>query len=299
MTTTSTKRPFRIRTITAFVTFTSDDFFIDEGTSKFYNKMNNCIGIVRKLETNLTDSGYEVQTVRIATNPFGEWLTQGSWDGDDDNLPLRDGAEMKKDDSIAFRLRLINDVLDTNGINFFSFGPSTNPYHTTAICPQIVATSDKFSCSANIDFGDIDSARAAASCMKKISVIGSKRSHLKGGLGNFRFCAVSCVDTVPFFPGAKTPSNDSSDRVSFSIGLENGNYARKMFLGAKSIHNIKSAIHSEMRKDLLPIQEICFAFVNDIEYSTEFLGIDTRYILCISLYHRNSFPLTRISSQSC
>ena len=278
------KRPFRIRTITVFVTLTHDDFHVDESTTppvgdtptpKVYDKLDECSSILRKLETNLINSGYEVQTVRISTNPFGEWLTEDECVGNESDPPHK-SARVDTDAAIRRKLQLLNRLLDDHRINFFSCGPSTNPLHTIEICPQIIESSVKFSCSAKIDCGDISGARAAAACIQTISTLGNNTNanHLKGGLGNFRFCAASCVDTVPFFPAAKSPTNEAS--YSFAIGLENGGFARELLLGAKSISNIKSVFHSEMRKELLPIQEVCLAFVRDVKYSIEYLGIDTR-----------------------
>lgn len=275
---TTIKRPFRIRTITVFVTLTADDFhgvdanssvMGDTNTPKIYSKMNKCCAILRKLETNLINSGYEVQTVRISTNPFGEWLTR--------DIGNVDTERIDQDATVRWKLHLLNSILDDHCINFFSCGPSTKPIHTIEICPQIVELSDKFSCSAKIDFGDIEGARAAAICIQKISTLGinTDSRHLKGGLGNFRFCAASCIDTVPFFPGSKSPTNES--RYSVAIGLENGEYVRQLLLRAKSISNVKGVFHSEMRKELLPIQETCMKCVrDDSEYPFEFLGIDTR-----------------------
>ena len=271
-----TKRPFRIRTITVFITLTPDDFNgvvestagLMEETSDIYSKIHECSNILRKLEKNLIDSGYEVQTVRISTNPFGEWLTRDSERFNTEKNHSQICATM----DILRKLHLLNSLLDDYGINFFSCGPSTNPIHTIEICPQIIATSAKFSCSAAVDFGDSDAARAAAACIQKISTLGNNAS-LHGGLGNFRFCAASCIDTVPFFPGAKSPMNAKN---SIAIGLENGGYARQLLLGAKNISNIQGIFHRDMRNELLPIQEICLSFARDSEYPVEYLGIDTR-----------------------
>lgn len=249
----------------------------DINTPKIYSKMSECRAILRKLETDLINSGYEVQTVRISTNPFGEWLTHDIGTVDTDKDISHASSRIDQDATVRWKLHLLNSILDDNCINFFSCGPSTRPIHTIEICPQIVEFSDKFSCSAKIDFGDIDGARAAATCIQKISTLGinTNSRHLKGGLGNFRFCAASCIDTVPFFPGSKSPTNDS--RYCVAIGLENGEYTRQLLLQAKSISNIKGVFHSEMRKELLPIQETCMKFArDDSEYPIEFLGIDTR-----------------------
>ena len=290
----STKRPFRIRTITTFVTLHPDDFKEDNDDvfTGLATKINKCNDILRKLETSLTNIGYEVQTVRIATNPFGEWLTiSGDYD---DNGPLtqkklkvdESGAIDKTTTRVKKRLTKLEELLDAKDINFCSLGPSVIPNDTLSICPIIVESSGKFSCSANINAGDIESARAAATCMQIISKLGDDNdaknagqttdtNHIKGGLGNFRFCAASCIKSVPFFPGARAPS-DANHSFSFAIGLENGGFAHDLLEEAANIGNIKNVFHKKMRDELLPIQEVCTSFVNDNEKTNvQYLGIDT------------------------
>jgi len=285
-------RPFRIRTITAFVTLHASDF--DEAstatstttitTNSLTAKIDKCNDILRTLEKSLIDAGYEVQTVRIATNPFGEWLTP----------PPKTTSDNNKIE--VGRLTKLNELLHAHDINFCSLGPSTNPVHTTDICPLVISMHPgRFSCSANIDAGDIDAACAAARCMHQISSLrkedvpnnnnpdvttNAAASHVEGGLGNFRFCAASCVETVPFFPGAKAPPSSSDpnrDSFGFAIGLENGGFARHLLKEASTIRNIKTIFDTKMREELLPIQELCRKFANTAtpEYPIEYLGIDT------------------------
>ncbi|KAL7538111.1 hypothetical protein ACHAXR_009045 [Thalassiosira sp. AJA248-18] len=310
---TNKQRPFRIRTITAFVTLHANDFYChnlpDDKTSTFAAaKIDKCNTLLRTLEKNLTGAGYEVQTVRVATNPFGEWLTrciENDAEDEDEKTPLQKKSKTNTNngttttmasneismDVIQQRINHLDTVLNEKDIHFCSLGPSRDPQHTTQICPTIVATSGKFSCSANIDAGDIDAARAAAKCMHKISTLGDDnsnekvrgdRSHLAGGLGNFRFCAASCVETVPFFPGAKAPSNPDHS-ISFAIGLENGGFACELLGEAKKIRNIKNTFDTKMKEQLVPIQDICLDYVNATNnistaadyYPIKYLGIDT------------------------
>ncbi|KAL9179598.1 hypothetical protein ACHAXT_008888 [Thalassiosira profunda] len=269
------KRPFRIRTITAFVTLHPDDFAKsdDVAFTALTGKIDWCNDILRTLEKSLTNAGYEVQTVRIATNPFGEWIY-----GRSEPPPTK--TAKGTDGRIARRLAQLDDLLSEKGINFCSLGPSLNAEDTVAVCPDIVAYSGKFSCSANIEAGDdaAASARAAAKCMKMISTLGSEGesgdvSHIAGGLGNFRFCAASCVETVPFFPGAKALSDPNT--ISFAIGLENGGFACTLLEEAKSISNIKGVFDTKMSAALMPIERICLKVAREIDYSVKYLGIDT------------------------
>lgn len=269
-----TKPPFKIRTITSFVAIESRDF---EGDG-LERKIGRCSSLLRDVETRLSSDGYEIQTLRVATNPFGEWLVPSN---DEEDLSEREIAV------IVWRLEGLNSVLGKYDINFCSLGPSMSPKHTTTICPLIVSFSPgRFSCSANIDACDVASAMAAATCVKLVSsrekleahvdsntLIGDG-THLDGGLGNFRFCTVSQVKSgIPFFPAAKAASGDGSI-IKFALGLENGAYAGQLLKEAKSIVNVHKVFSENWRKELLPIQNICDDYAqpaNQIEY----IGIDT------------------------
>ena len=298
-----TAKPFKIRTVTAFVTFSPHDFDgFREGdgsdTSTVGKKIHQCANLVRQVESRLVKEGYEVQTVRIATNPFGEWLTPVTCQDTDDDV-----------DTLAItalKLKWLNELLPRHNINFCSLGPSTDPKHTTSVCPVIVSVDGgRFSCSANVDACDVDSARAAARCIKTISTLDKNhdsfnlmgdKSHLVGGLGNFRFCAASSVKSgVPFFPAARGTSLSTIPQtveelpIGFGIGLENGEFARKLLEEAKSIDQISNVFFREWSKELLPIQELCTEYVDEVnssmadkrgniykfENSIEYLGIDT------------------------
>ena len=218
-TATTIMRPFRVRTITSFVNIDPSDF--DNDSSSLKEKITACSRLLRDGESQMTDAGYEVQTIRVATNPFGEWLVTDDTE-----------ADVKK------RLDVLNSLLSECDINFCSLGPSHNPEHTTTICPQIVSVAPgRFSCSANINSGDTTAALAAANCIKTIS-LKDDGDHLQGGLGNFRFAAASCIDTVPFFPGARAP-NDLG-KLAFAVGLENGGFARDLLREAGSIERIRN-----------------------------------------------------------
>ena len=119
--------------------------------------------------------------MRIATNPFGEWL-------------LERGPNAL--DIIGTRLSLLNTLLQENEIQFCSLGPAETVDEISLACAKIVRASPIFSCSANID--SVESAQRAAQCMLELS------KTTAGGLGNFRFCAAgTCKPFIPSFSSRK------------------------------------------------------------------------------------------------
>ena len=295
---------FNIRTITAFIQLHSSDFEVakindtapppststssslssdtNNHNNKLEYKINKCSKFLHDTQKIFENNGYNVQTVRIATNPFEEWLLSD----DDDNANEKDFVNNDNDDIennndvVKDKLQALDKLLDTNGIYFCSLGPSTSNKHTIKYCPIIVQSSSKYSCSANIDEPhDITTSNCIVDCIDTISKNDS--------LGNFRFCAASnCKDFIPFFPAAKCCSiNDNNDEddafmIRFGLGLENGKLVYELLKEAKTIDNLPHVFKDGMLNALTPLQNICIDIEkeqedNDKYYKTKYLGIDT------------------------
>ena len=256
----------RIRAITAFISLNKEDF-------KCYRSGDSISGVrekIKKAEQTLssvnsafTSAGFEVQTVRIATNPFGEYLSPAS-----------------QVDKLKEQLSELNSTLEEVNVNFFAVGPAKTIEEVDS-CPIIVSSSHRISCSAAMRSGnDVMMANKAADCMKNISQLGNviQGDHVKDGLGNFRFCATACCKSyTPSFPAAMGPSACSKQEegivIPFSIGLENGKLAKELLGQSATADKISTDFTKEMANALYPIQSIC----ESISKSTEsiYMGMDT------------------------
>jgi len=304
---TSPTFPFRIRTITAFTCLTPDDFdplspFGDDKAEEGQReqqkepkrhksvqktgseiKISECAAVLKFVEEVLVKEGYEVQTTRIATNSFSEYL-----------LPCKQGqgqgeTRCNSREEVQRRLDIIDASLHEHQIELCSLGPAIHPDEVLEYCPIIVRASHRFSCTVQMRSGtDVVMARRTAECMQLISKMGSSDadrdapSHVKNGLGNFRFCATACCKpNIPFFPGAKGPSlysltptttaasattttprtslskHGKDHCVSFAIGLENGKFAQQLLSQTTSIEQISTVFSNGMAQALLPIQTLC------------------------------------------
>mmetsp|Transcript_28653 Transcript_28653/g.80789 ORF Transcript_28653/g.80789 Transcript_28653/m.80789 type:complete len:454 (+) Transcript_28653:240-1601(+) len=285
-----------VRTVTAFLNLTSADLEVDaeSGGWRLKERIRTCVELLRTVESKLTQSQYTVQTVRIATNPFGEWLIHHAADG-----AKRDAA------SIQTVLNDLDALLQQEGVEFFSLGPASSLDEITNVVPIIVQTSHRFSCSAIIsethdesstaisdDSNFVDRAKASAQTILDIAAMGQTKhdgsnennepppSFVQNGLGNFRFCAAaSCRPFIPFFPGAKSCSNrelatdgKAATPVRFAIGLENGNIATHILKECKSIARISTTFRDQFAEHLRPIQAICETVERE---DWKYLGIDT------------------------
>lgn len=247
----------RIRAVTAFISLKNDDFTSNRTTSQESNYCNSELQtkiarakqILNSVENELVSAGYEVQTLRIATNPFGEYLATAS----------------SQEKILEDQLSEINSYLAKENIDFFAIGPAKTIEEVDS-CPIIVSSSHRISCSAAIGSGtDVAMATKTAECMKKISQLGNTISgdHVKDGLGNFRFCATACCKSyTPFFPAAMGPSSvveldNNNNIISFSIGLENGKLAKDLLQRSSTTNNISTCFKEGMTETLLPIQNVC------------------------------------------
>ena len=274
---------FKVRTITAFVTFEDSDFENDGKTlkSKIKDTAEALQTIKGQLESGGSDEqnvGYEVQTVRIATNPFPEYLL-GSTAGDID-------VEI-----FQKRLALMDECLGQHEIAFVSLGPA-HCTETTQLCTQIVSTqSGRFSCSVQLQANDTHLAKVAAQTVIDNSKLGNPED---GGLANFRFCVANLGPYVPFFPAAKgvTEPNDKCFKIRFAIGLENGALLKDLLthdadqtvakiLPPKQVERSGSSFAEGLADVVLPLQMICQTAVSNWDVSTspplEYLGLDASF----------------------
>lgn len=291
----SSDHKFKIRTITAFVKIHPSDFtttfkHVGEKNQNETSirkdvidmKIEACQHLVQNLQKKFEERNYEVQTVRLATNPFAEYLL--TTENSTDTLQCQDESVLSK---VKTRLSRLDSILAANNFQFCSLGPSFHIDHTQDICPLIVKASPRFSCSANVASGDIDAATAASTCILEISKLGNEcsESHVQGGLGNFRFCSVSSSrDFIPFFPGARCESllrNDDNlldnDNIGIALGLENGELAGDLLSKCNSIANIETTFREGMIHNLEPLQDICESLEQNTSvshFSMKYLGID-------------------------
>jgi len=242
------KSLFRIRTVTCFVNLSKEDF-VAESPRLLDTKVADAVHCIRKAEQALIREAYQIQTVRLATNSFGEWISK----------------DVDRD------LQRLDAVLAKHQIDFCSLGPATSIRQVDEICRKIVAASPRFSCSASLLATDVAMAQASARCIRDIAHSDAP-DFLKDGLGNFRFCVASSDAYVPFFPVAKSDSNRHDGTLRFALGLENGALAQRLLSDCQSIQNIRK-FETGMTQALKPLQAICQQSAK--ETNAMYIGMDT------------------------
>ncbi len=193
----------KIRTVTAFIR-------VDR--AMFQAQVAATLKLLHAAKDALTKAGYEVETIRITTQPFPEY-TQGlsaeqtlQFFKDFDKLSQQEGftpdigAAMSKDSDDPAQADLLARVLaQTENINGFIAVADESGIHWNAV-------------------------RAAARVMKYLE------DHTAHSEGNFHFAAGAFPPAIaPFFPVSHT----SDGGYGFAIGLESANIVEQVFAGAK------------------------------------------------------------------
>jgi uncharacterized protein len=214
----------KVRTVTAFVRL---------DRARYQAQVADALKMLRAAKDALTKAGYEVETIRITTQPFPEYTSGLTSDQAldffraFDKLSLKEGftpdigPAMSKDSDDPKQADLLARILaETQNINGF-----------------VVMADD-----AGIHWNGI---RAAARVIKYLE------DHTEHSEGNFHFAAGAFPPPVaPFFPVSHT----SDAGHSFALGLESANIVQQVFAGAKgdlnSVGEQLTAALSEQAKKL-------------------------------------------------
>ncbi len=234
---------FKIRTVTAGVNLknTSDLATIE-----------SAIGFLQRARKKLVDEGYEIQTLRIATQPMPEYLN-----GKSRGAALAD-------------LRKIDEVISAQGV-ILSIGPViTDDRHDPEFASwatQLVKETKSINFSVTVASPERGIHRQTALTAAETIVAISKSS--PGGEGNFRFtAAANCLAGTPFFPVAYHRGPEA-----FSIGLESPGLLQEAFAQSKDIEDAKAKLKTLLESELGPVEKSALG-IAQTEHR-QYLGIDT------------------------
>jgi len=233
---------FRIRTITAGVNL--------KNTSDLAT-VESAIGFLQKAKKKFEDEGYEIQTLRIATQPLPEYLN-----GKSRAAALAD-------------LKAIDGVVSAKNV-LFSIGPviTDDRYDPefASWATQLVKETKNINFSVTVASPERGIHRQTALTAAEAIVAISKSS--PGGEGNFRFtAAANCLADTPFFPVAY-----HQGAVAFSIGLESPGLLQEAFRDSKDIDDGKAKLKTLLETEFRPVEKLALEIARDDH--REYRGID-------------------------
>jgi len=232
----------RIRTITAFVRIQP---------SQSRSQIEQTVEMLRQAKAVFEKRGYEVQTIRITTQPFPQYVgvrsTTEALDlfKDLDNLSKKDsfllniGHLTPTDLADATKLELLNLVLASTKVNASLVVADDGGVRWTAV-------------------------RAAGRVIKYLE------DHSPNGANNFDFAAVAMVPPhTPFFPA----SNHDGAGHQFSIGWEAGAFVSDVVAGANGDMQVaKELLVREFEREARAVDTI--ATQVESESGWKYMGLD-------------------------
>lgn len=237
-----TARDYRIRTITAGIEL-QNPFNLARARA--------AVDFLKQSREAFVAEGYEVQTLRIASQPIQNYLPD--WTN-------------------ASSLEIIK-TLDAfavdNGV-ICSIGPviTTDEYHrefadwATELVQQtknISFTCQVASAERGVHYQAVRTAAEAIHALAQGTV---------GGEGNFRFAATAFIPSgTPFFPAAYFNQGNT-----FSIGLESPNLLTTAFAGELNLQQAKQRLKSHLEHALGPVEQLGRELGNQAGW--RYLGID-------------------------
>ncbi len=254
---------FRIRTITAGVTLKN----LTDTTT-----LNTTIKFLQKAKQEYIAKGYEVQTLRISTQNFYNYLNQYSYN---ESLLL-----LVKFDNIAKRN---NIVLSIGQI----LSPDKYEKDIADWTVKLVRSTTTISFSLPISSQEkgihFNSIKAASEIISAIS-------KENGGEANFRFTAsANCPAGIPFFPAAFHQGKNS-----FALGLESANLVSEAFKNSNPI-NARQNLKSLFEKNLGPVQDLAERLAKNFKWKYDGIdvspapGLDASIGQAIEEYSRQPF----------
>jgi len=186
----------KVRTVTTFLTLKKDKKTWKDEILKASTFCND-------LASKFIKSGYEVQSIRIVTNAFGEYLNTSSL--------------QKANEDLAYITEILNSIEGQKLRIRFAIGEAKTK-EEIALLPELIRDfGDLCNACVNVpldEFGVLDNELITQSSkvVQKISKITPR------GEGNFNFTVnFNCKSLIPYFPASY---HNSSDENCFVVGLE-------------------------------------------------------------------------------
>ncbi len=232
----------KVRAVTAFVR-------IDPAS--YRQQVQEALTILRRAKAAYEQAGYEVQSIRIATQPFGEY-TRG----------------LSTSEAVAF-FQDYEKLAKAEGFDA-SIGPAMFAPGSDAREADLLAEvlSKNLLLNASLTVADEngvrwDAVQAAARVMKRL------QQETPGGIANFNFAAAALAQPhTPFFPAAY---HDGPGR-SFAVALQSANVVAEAFTSAGNPGQARKNLEAALGAHARAIEAIAQHVAQETNW--QYMGID-------------------------
>ena len=191
------RKGLKVRAVTRFVVMARD-------TAGWAAKIEAAAGLCASLVAEYTEQGYETQTLRIVTNPFGEYLDCSSPETALAGLEVLKQASVAASASAGLRIRV-------------AIGAAQTAEEMALVPSMIKAFGDLCNICVNIE-ADENGVVDAVMCDLAAGAVVELGECTERGEGNFNFTAnFHCEPLIPYFPAGY---NTAETGECFAIGLE-------------------------------------------------------------------------------
>lgn len=216
----------RIRAITAFVRIDREHY---------QAQVQDALAFLRRAQAAYQAAGYEVQTLRITTQPFPEYV-----------------RGLSHDQALAF-FRSLDELAQKQGF-IASIGPAmlndSDDSARAGLLAEVLAGSRNLSGSIAIAGQDGLHWNSIAAAARTIQYLAA---HSAGGQANFNFAATAMLPPYgPFFPGAYF----TGEGRQFAIGLESANVVQDAFAAHQDFPAARASLAQKMTAAVTPIEKI-------------------------------------------
>jgi hypothetical protein len=233
----------RVRTLTAGVELTS---------AVELDRIETAVAFLAKAKQSFQEAGYEVQTTRIATNP---WVAS---------------IDAAARDKLLGKLQALDRIITPRGV-IASIGPVLTADRGDASLPawsaELVRTTRSISFSTVITSAErgVHPQTAATTA----NIMTALATALPDGLANFRFAAAANIPAgTPFFPVAW-----HQGVPAFAIGMETASVVTAAFSSPGGVADPVAQLRARLDEVLAPVERIATA-ISEREHRN-YLGIDT------------------------
>ncbi len=231
----------KVRAITAF---------IDIDATNYSSQIGDAVRFLTSAREAYRGAGFDVETIRIATQPFARY-TSG----------------MTRADAVAFLLKLdsLAAKLDFSG----SIGPAMlNDADDTAPVDLLAEVLPRVKLNASLVVAAEDGIHWKA-VRESARLIQALAQHSPHGQANFNFAAIAMLKPYgPFFPGAWHAGGGRT----FSVGLESANVVADVFARERDPRRAEKALAAALAQPLAAAESIATGIAQSSNWT--YAGID-------------------------
>ena len=239
----SIRKSFRIRTITAGIELQS---------ATDMEKVEEAFRFLERVREDFEAQDYEVQTLRIATQPLAEYLPD--WMSAQALEVIKSFDQFASERNVMFNIGpVITDDRSVDGIGEWAV--------------RLIRETSNISFTVHVASPTHGLHQIAA--LSAGEVIKALGEATPGGEGNFRFAATAyCPPGIPFFPAAFHRGPDA-----FAIGLESAGLVVEVFKEAADLNLAREMLTARMNAACAPVEKPATRISE--QGGRRYLGIDT------------------------